>query len=723
MARGEPDSTANLAVKGVQVVQASLALQRTRMMLWSPVFLIAGIWTYFNLPTEPSGMAVAILALFVVVLLWIGRKSALSFMVAMLLLGFVVAKLRQEVVMTPLLRAFVAESYVAGYVADADNRGGKRRIIVVELDSATNIPEGEMPRRVRISTFNAPGVLIGDYITMKARLSPLPMPVAPGGFDYGRDLYFQSIGAMGQGSSPPIIEMKDVPYKFVIRRFFHSMRSAMGARIIAVIPGPLGAFANAVITGERAAIPKDMNTSLQISGLAHILSISGLHMTLVAGGVFWVVRAFLALFPFMALHYPIKKWAAVAALIVGLIYMLLADSGSATERSYIMIAVMFFAMLVDRPAVSLRNLAISALLILIVTPEEAMGASFQMSFLACMGLAAFFEWWNHRAVDVKQMAASRSWRFISQTGKTIAGSVLTTVVAGGLSSIAAAYHFGRMAPYGTLANGLSLPVVGIVVMPAALTSAMLMPFGLEEWPLKLMELGLQATMWISDFVAGLPGANVLMPKPALASVVISVLGSAILCIGVGRFRLLGVAAMLFGMLTSQFVQRPQILIEERASNVAVFDAQGHYVFADHSKGKFAGEKWLQGNGEITTLNAAASTLAWTCAENMCFADVGDTSVAYIHEQAEADWTCPPVDIVIADFPLRHACRDVPTRIDRFDVWRHGAHAIYFQDGKIRISTTKAEQGDRPWVYVSRARPTPYVKKPPPPELPITAFSG
>jgi competence protein ComEC len=188
-------------------------------------------------------------------------------------------------------------------------------------------------------------------------------------------------------------------------------------------------------------------------------------------------------------------------------------------------------------------------------------------------------------------------------------------------------------------------------------------------------------------------------------------------------RWVGVLAILIGLVSSQSLQRPQILIEERASNVAIMDGQGHYVFADARKGKFAGEKWLQGNGEITTVSAAAILPGWTCAENMCFADVGATSIGYIHEQPDASWTCPPVDVVIADFPLRRACSDVATRIDRFDVWRHGAHAVYIADGVVRLETVKAAQGDRPWVYVSRARPTPYKKKPPPPELPITAFSG
>ena len=714
MAFGEPDSTAMDRIKG------ALELQASRMMLWSPVFLIAGIWIYFNLSIEPSGVAVAGLSFVTLTLFYFARVSTFSLMIGLVLLGFSIAKFRHEIVATPLLRAAVVESDIAGYVADADNRGGKRRVLVIELDEASNVPVGEMPRRVRLTTFHAPDVLIGDYVRMRARLNPLPMPVAPGAFDYGRDLYFQSIGAMGTSKSEPHIDVRDVPSKFWVRRFFHSLRSAMGARIIAVIPGPLGAFANAMITGERAAIPKEMNTSLQISGLAHILSISGLHMTLVAGGVFWAVRAFLALFPPLALRYPIKKWAAVAALFVGLIYMLLADSGSATERSYIMIAVMFFAMLVDRPAVSLRNLAISAMLILLVTPEQSMGASFQMSFLAVMGLAAFFEWWNHRPIDVKHLAASRMARTIGYTWRLAVGSILTTLVAGGLSSIAAAYHFGRMAPYGTIANGLSLPVVSLVVMPAALTSAMVMPFGLEYYPLKLMELGLWATMWISDLVSTWPGSNVIIPKPSLYGVVITVLGATVLCIAAGRLRWYGIVAMVSGVMIGQSASRPQILIEERAGNVAVLDASGNYIFADPRKGKFAADKWLQSNGEVSKLVEAAAKPGWSCVDGMCFTDLATKSVGYVHEQKEANWTCPPVDILIADFPLRQACKDIPIRIDRFDVWKHGAHALYISNNHVRIETVKGVQGKRPWVYSPRARPKPFQ---PQPELPATSFSG
>jgi competence protein ComEC len=685
-------------------LRGAYALQAGRLVVWAPVFLGVGIWTYFNLPNEPSVIAVAVLALPIVLLFWIGRHFSIALLLGLVLLGFGLSKARQEIVATPLLRATVSSSEISGFIADADNRGGKKRVLVIELDGATNVPADEMPNRVRISTFDAPTALIGDYVRFTARLSPLPTPVMPGGFDYGRDLYFQSIGAMGSNISPPVFEDRPVPWKFVERRFFHKLRSVMGARITAAIPGPIGAFANSIVTGERAAIPAEMNTSLQISGLAHIISISGLHMSLVAGGVFWVMRAFLALFPVLALHYPIKKWSAVAALIVGFIYMLLADSGSATERSYIMIAVMFFAILVDRPAVSMRNIALAALIILVFNPEEAVRASFQMSFLAVIGIVAFFEYWNNRPVDMKAYEASRLSRFTSYGFKLFAGSVLTTIVAGSLSSIAAVYHFGRLSPYGTISNALALPIADLIVMPAAMLGVLLMPFGLEYWPFKLVEIGLQATMWISDNIASWPYANGMVPQPALLGVSLMVAGALTICLVLGAFRWLGAGLIVMGLYLSANTHLPQILIEDRGRNVAIRDGGSNYVMADATKGKFAAEKWLQSNGQIETMEVSAARAGWTCAENMCFSDLASMSVSYIHEPTEADWECPPTAIIIADFPLRDQCAEAKLKIDRFDVWKFGAHAIYVDGDVARVETAKGEQGDRPWVFEPRSKP-------------------
>ncbi len=626
----------------MESIQKSLALQKQNLVLWVPIFLLAGIWAYFQLGQEPSIGATLVYGLVAIVLGCLRHKSTIAFLIAVTLTGFVVAKLREDVVHTPVLRGSTSGTILGGYVADMDNRGSGRREVVVAVDEATGIPQDEIPARVRLAAVNVDQLQIGDYVTFEAYLSPLPRPVIPGGFDYGRMLYFQSIGATGRMLGEPSIEQGPVPWAFQYRRVFRGMRSYISQRMTAVIPGAIGHLADAMVSGERAAIPAEMNTSLQISGLAHIISISGLHMSMVAGGVFWAVRAFLAMIPFFALRWPIKKIAAVAALVVGFIYMLLADSGSATERSYIMIAVMFFAVLVDRPAFSLRNLALSAIIILLITPEESVGASFQMSFLAVMGLGAFFAWWNHREGPTEIKKLSRGLNFIRKIAHVVVASTLTTFVAGGTSSIAAAYHFGRLSPFSIVANGVTLPIMGVLVMPPALIATLAMPLGLEYLPLKVMEIGLWLTMLVSDWVARWPGANVLIHQPNIVGIMLIFLGATIVAIGIGKFRFAGVAAILIGLMVVPLSASPTILVEDRAENVAVLNANGEYIFANGAKNKFVGNKWLQHNGEEITMADAAIKPGWDCVEGDCFTALAPMSVAFLHQErtAAASDYCP-----------------------------------------------------------------------------------
>jgi competence protein ComEC len=684
----------------VRRLWADVEAQGERLVLWAPLLLLFGNWTYFQSRFEPAPVAVAGVGILALGLFWLGRRFRTALVIALLLSGFVLAKVRQEYVGTPLLASSISHSDITGIVADVESRDRQRLIMLVEVQTASNVPEGQVPRRLRVSAFSKSKILIGDTVSFSASLLPLPRPVAPDGFDYGRMLYFWSVGGTAQVKGELTVVDAPVSWRYELRRQFHGLRSVMGERITKAIPGPLGAFANALITGERAAIPDSMNLSLQISGLYHILSISGLHMSLVAGGVFFAVREILALFPAFALRWPIKKYAAASALLVGLIYMLLADFGAATERSYIMIAVMFFAILVDRPAISLRNLAISAILILIVTPEESTGASFQMSFLAVMALVAFFEWWKSRQIDVKAFGQARWFRLVKLVWVWLAVSFLTTVVAGSASSIAAVYHFGRASPYGVVANALALPITEFLVMPEALAAALLMPFGLEGWPLDVMHFGLWLTMQVSDEIASWPGANLMLAQPSLIGTALLSLGLYVVCMAARSVKLIGVATMAAGLLMASYAERPQVLIEERAGNVAIRDDGGLLMLANADGGKFATLKWLTENGEVVSIREAAARPGWSCVEDNCFAEVGGLQLGYLRKQ-EGLTECPPVDIVVADFPLRGACAEAKLRIDRFDVWRNGAHAIFIDDGKVTMKTAREEQGDRPWVFWPR----------------------
>lgn len=682
--------------------------QRGRHFLWWAPAFAAGAGAYFSLNWEPPavlGIAAGSLAL---LLMWFGRAVPLLLLAGMMGAGFAAAKLRTEMAATPLLQASSGEVKLAGRVEKVERAARERLTIIVAPQSIEGLATEKVPALVRLSSpekFGKPPA--GALVMATARLSPLPAPVQPGGFDYGRALWFEGIGATGRITSPLVISSVDVPLTALIGEWLAGVRSAMGARIHAALAEPYASFAEALITGERSTIPPEINRSLLMSGLFHILSISGLHMWLVAGGVFWAVRAALALVPRLALDWPIKKWAAAAALLAGLFYMLLADSGVATIRSFIMIAVVFFAVMVDRPALSARNLALAAMIVLVPEPEAVTEAGFQMSFLAVLGLVAFYESWALvRAGRERADVVQRHWsiRFLVWGLTAFAASIATSLVAGFSSSLAAAYHFGRVAPYGVVANAVAIPVVGAVVMPMALVSAVLMPLGLEQLPLMAMEAGLKAVVAISDEVATLPGADTILMRPTASAMVVVAGGLVALCLLRGPVRLCGLAAMgLGGMIMMWPPPPPDLLIEATGQNVALRDEAGRLVPAWPRRARFAVEKWLQANGEEVSVADAAKRAGWHCADGRCTAQVKGRRVLYVSGTEGQPLACGAADIVIADYPLRGGCTRVLRRIDRFDLWRSGSAALWVSGPDIRVETARGLQGARPWVVRPEAR--------------------
>lgn len=673
-------------------------------VLWAPVALTFGIWTYFALPQEPALSLTGFFMLMAIVLFWKARARMGMLLLAILLSGFVLAKVRAEIIATPLLKATTNEIVVSGVVRDVERASERRATIILQPDEIEGMTTAQLPRRLRLSNSVKNGEpAIGARIAFKARLGPLASPTMPGGFDYGRQLYFESIGGTGRITSRIDMLGTTTSASIWLSGALSDLRQEIGSRIRQHLKGTIAAFAEAMITGERASIPKEINKSLQISGLAHILSISGLHMSLAAGGVFWIVRAFLALFPAIAQRWPIKKWAAGAALVFGFAYMLLAGSGAATQRSYIMLAVVFLAIIVDRPAISLRNLALAALLILILQPESAIQASFQMSFMAVMGLAAFFEYWNRPKPERDYRIESRKIYYARKLYTIALASVLTTLIAGSFSSIPAAYHFGRLAPYGVLANSLAIPVVSLAVMPFAVLSVVLMPLGLEAWPLAALGKGLEMVISISDGVAALPGAQRVIPQLPLASAIVLAIGASILCLSNRQAKYAGCALLFSGLVMAQVNTFPDILIERTAANVAFRNNNGELVFAHAHKGRFAAEKWLQANGEEIEFKEAVVRAGWLCEDRSCRGEIKGKVIGYFLEGEGVPPTCTGLDIVIAAYPLRGACKSVPTRIDRFDVWRMGSHAIAIDGNLLHIATARGLSGNRPWVVVPEPR--------------------
>jgi competence protein ComEC len=681
-----------------------LAAQTATAVLWMPVGLTFGIWFYFALPREPGLWLAALSGGAAGLCLYRAHGRLLLVLMGAVLLGLALAQLRTALIATPLIRATTDDVLLTGVVWDIEKSAGKRLTLVVAPEIIEGFPEHQLPVRLKLSStekFGHPA--IGDRIAAKVRLAPLPGPVAPGAFDYGRQLFFESIGGTGRVVDKTQVIGRASGSLLWQAEALADLRRTIGDRITQTLTSYIASVAEAMITGERAAIPREVNRSLQISGLAHILSISGLHMSLAAGSVFWLVRAFLALFPGVAQRYPIKKWAAAAALLFGFIYMLLAGSAAATQRSYIMLAVVFFAILVDRPAISVRNLAIAAIIILVLQPESATQASFQMSFMAVMGLTSFFEYWNRPQKEEEFRQTSGWTRFAGKAWRITLASILTSVIAGGLSSIPAAYHFGRLAPYGVLANGLAIPVISLIVMPAAMFSVILMPLGLESLPLLALGKGLELVMVISDWVAGLPGAQHLIPQLPVASAILLSLAAALLCLTRGAMKATSLVALLAAIAVLPLQKPPDLYVERTAANVAFRNEAGELVFANPRRGKFAAEKWLQMNGDEASFKQAAARPGWLCDDTACLTEVKGRMVAFLTTESDAIPACDTADIVIASFPLRHRCPHVKLRLDRFDVWRSGAHALYLDETGPHVQTAAAIIGARPWRTEPEAR--------------------
>jgi competence protein ComEC len=258
------------------------------------------------------------------------------------------------------------------------------------------------------------------------------------------------------------------------------------------------------------------------SGLFHILSISGLHMAIMAGTVFWLVRALLASVPSLALRFPIKKWAAAVALIAAAFYLLLSGAAVPTGRSWIMMSIVLVAVMLDRPAITMRNVALAAFAILIVAPDSLFDPSFEMSFAAVVALVALYEWMSGRERDGLG-DVSHVRRNLRKGWVLLLGAGLTTLVASTAIAPFAVYHFHRMTHYGLFANLIAAPLVSLLVMPMALISLIAMPFGLEAWPLKAMGAGIELMVATGIWVASWPGAVSVLPQISGTALVLMVL--------------------------------------------------------------------------------------------------------------------------------------------------------------------------------------------------------
>ncbi|HET6839823.1 MAG TPA: ComEC/Rec2 family competence protein, partial [Bradyrhizobium sp.] len=463
-----------------------------RLLPWVPVAFGTGIAFYFAADREPVASVVAITAAGLCVAAFLLRRQRLfplAVMIAAMAAGFATATWKTVLIAHGVLARPMYSVSMSGFVETRDVRERTDRFVlrVTQMESPRSQVKLE---RVRLSVRKGAAPEVGSFVELKARLQPPLAPLRPGSYDFGRDMFFQGIGASGfvtgaiKTLDPPVSGGLALRYA----AFMQNLRDAIDARIRTALDGDKRAIATALLTGRRDAITTPVNDAMFISGLGHVLSISGYHMAVVAGVVFFTVRALLALIPVLTGGFPIKKWSAAAALAAAAFYLLLSGAEVATQRSFFMTAVVLIAVLVDRRAVTFRTLAVAAMIVLVLAPEALVHPSFQMSFAATLGLVALVQFGMPRlfaSPDNSVTARVALWG-----GREIMTLTLASIVAGFATTPYAAFHFHRVTPYGLLANLAAMPVVSAVVMPAGLLGLLAMPFGLDGVFWWLMGVGI-----------------------------------------------------------------------------------------------------------------------------------------------------------------------------------------------------------------------------------------
>src|SRR5438445_4340517 len=557
-----------------------------RLLPWVPVAFGTGIAFYFAADHEPvPTVAAAAAVAFCAAAVFLRRHKLFpaAIMIAAVAAGFAVATLRTAHLAHGVLARPAYSVTLSGFVETRDIRERTDRFVlrVAEMES----PRGQSKlERVRLSVRKGTAPEVGSFVELKARLQPPLAPLRPGSYDFSRDIYFQGIGASGfamgaiKTVEPPVSGGLTLRYA----AFMQGLRDAIDARIRSVLDGDQRAIATALLTGRRDAISGPVNDAMFISGLGQVLSISGYHMAVVAGVVFFAVRALLALIPALTVSFPIKKWSAAAALAAAAFYLLLSGAEVATQRSFFMTAVVLIAVMVDRRAITFRTLAVAALIVLTIAPEALVHPSFQMSFAATLGLVALVQIGMPRLFASPDHSATA--RVALWGGREVMTLLLASLVAGLATTPYAAFHFHRVTPYGVLANLAAMPVVSALVMPAGLLGLVAMPFGFDGVFWAIMGIGIDWMISVTQWVAALPGAVGRVPAFGIGPLIVASLGIILLGLLRTPLRWSGAVLVLVAALWAARVPQPDILISADGRHVGVRGQDGLLHLMHAAKG-------------------------------------------------------------------------------------------------------------------------------------------
>ena len=698
-----------------------------RPFLWRTVAAGAGVALYFTAAREPPlTLCVALLcasALLVFLTRTHPRAQALFLALTFIAFGFASGAWRTTRVMAPIVsRVGVGE--LTGFVEEIDPRLSGARFIL-RVASAEGLPDNVAPARVRLTMRDDPAFVAGDFIALKARLMPPARAALPGGYDFARDAFFARIGGVGSALGKIDIMPPPDPAPLDLRFFaaIDRMRNQLAQRVYRTIGDDAGAIAAAMVAGKRDFLSPDARTLIRRAGIFHIITISGVQMTLVSGIFFIGIRRLLALSQTLALSYPIHKWAAALAILGAILYDLGTGSRVGTQRALAMTTIMLGAVILDRPSLSMRNLALAAFYVILVEPEALLGASFQLSFAAVAALIAVYEWRSDYmaksslpiAPAAQTVSAFAEWReiIVERLLHGPGGLLLATFCATGATAAFMAADFHELSPYVLIGNPLTLAIIEFFAVPCALLGALLYPLGLDGFVWFYLKLGIELVIWLAGLIASAPGAS--LPVKAFAPWALGFLALAVLSAALWRswpFKATALPFLLLGLMGARAGAGFDLAIAPTGDAVALRQPSGALTLIGKNPQAFAAEQWLRADADP---RPAEDARGGGCDDLGCVGRAVDGRYISVVQAREAFIEdCARVAIIVTPLHAPSGCA-APVVIDRDRLAETGAVTLRFQEAAVLWTTAREIGEDRPWSPQPAPRRKPLPASTPIPE--------
>jgi competence protein ComEC len=692
------------AAHRLAVLRAEIADQVDRWTLWAPVAFGLGCAGYMTLKVEPATPVAAGFMLAAVAAVAAARRLgragvlAVAALLAFTAAGFLSGRIRTLQVAAPVAPAEQRARIVEGWVVDVASPGASGLRLLIAPTAIQGLAPDATPVRVRVTLRDQPAVAPGTAIRLRAMIGPPPAPASPGAYDFARDAWFNRVGGvgftLGEASEAALPR---APSRLRLVMAVNAARWLLAEQIVARMGPASGGIGAAMVTGHEAWIPPEQTEAMRASGLAHILSISGLHMAIVGGFVFAGVRLLVAVWPWLALRVSGKKVAAMAGLVAVGGYLVISGAPPPAERAAVTAAAAFLAILVDRQAISLRTLAIAALVILAAQPEAACAPGFQMSFAATAALVALAEAWPR---VVKEIDIPWWIRAPQAAAVWLGAAIAASFVAGLATGPFAMHHFNRVASYGLIANLLVAPLSSFVIMPFLAIGAVLEPLGLGGPFLAVAGWGIETMVRVGEATAGRPGAVVTVASAPGAALPVAFLGVMLLCLWKGPLRWLG-APLAAAVLLWPRPAAPDVWIAADGAAVAIRDG-GQAILLRPDARRFAADLWARRRGLAVDEDAEAVRDARFACDRFACLPTGDDAIAVWAGRkpprpSELAELCAPGRLVVLRSGYAGQGCDGSFLLAANDFARGGSAELWRRGEGWAVVWANDLRGDRPWT--------------------------